>query len=178
MKMNIINKKIYNTFNMIIVKKTGYLRFKNLKFKCALGKAGIKKKNKEGDNITPSGEFKIIKIYYREDRIRKFKTQIKKIKIKKNMGWCDDPNSPNYNRLIKIPNKYKYEKLYRKDNVYDLIMAINYNMKPIIKNKGSAIFIHVAGKNFKKTAGCIALKKDDLILLASVVRKNQKIYIH
>jgi L,D-peptidoglycan transpeptidase YkuD (ErfK/YbiS/YcfS/YnhG family) len=176
--MNIIHKKIYNTFNMIIVKKTGYLRFKNLKFKCALGKAGIKKKNKEGDNITPNGEFKIIKIYYREDRIKKFKTQIKKLKIKKNMGWCDDPNSPNYNRLIKIPNKYKYEKLYRKDNVYDLIMAINYNMNPIIKKKGSAIFIHVASKNFKKTAGCIALKRDDLILLASVVRKNQKIYIH
>ena len=163
---------------MIIVKKTGYLRFKKLKFKCALGKAGIKKKSKEGDNITPSGEFKIIEIYYREDRIKKFKTQIKKIKIKKNMGWCDDPNSPNYNRLIKIPNKYKYEKLYRKDNVYDLIMAINYNMNPIIKKKGSAIFIHVASKNFKKTAGCIALKRDDLILLASVVRKNQKIYIH
>lgn len=51
------------------------------------------------------------------------------------MGWCDDPDSPNYNRLIKIPNKYKYEKLYRKDNVYDLIMAINYNMNPIIKKK-------------------------------------------
>jgi L,D-peptidoglycan transpeptidase YkuD (ErfK/YbiS/YcfS/YnhG family) len=176
--MNIIHKKIYNTFNMIIVKKTGYLRFKKLKFKCALGKAGIKKKSKEGDNITPSGAFKIIKIYYRKDRIKKFKTQINKIKIKKNMGWCDDPNSPNYNRLIKIPYKYKYEKLYRKDNVYDLIMAINYNMNPIIKKKGSAIFIHVASKNFKKTAGCIALKKNDLIFLASVIRKNQKIYIH
>lgn len=94
------------------------------------------------------------------------------------MGWCDDPDSPNYNRLIKIPNKYKYEKLYRKDNVYDLIMAINYNMNPIIKKKGSAIFIHVASKNFKKTAGCITLKRDDLIFLASILKKNQKIYIH
>lgn len=162
---------------MIIVKKTGYLRFKNLKFKCALGKAGIKKKNKEGDNITPNGEFKIIKIYYREDRIKKFKTQIKKIKIKKNMGWCDDPNSPNYNRLIKIPNKYKYEKLYRKDNVYDLIMAINYNMNPIIKNKGSAIFIHVAKNYYKKTKGCIGLKKKNLIELISLIKKNTKIKI-
>jgi L,D-peptidoglycan transpeptidase YkuD (ErfK/YbiS/YcfS/YnhG family) len=78
---------------MIIVKKSGYLKYKNIKFRCALGKGGVKKKEKEGDSITPKGTFKILNIYYRADRIKKLKLFIKKIKIKKNMGWCDDPKS-------------------------------------------------------------------------------------
>ena len=75
------------------------------------------------------------------------------------MGWCDDPDSKNYNKLIKVPTKYSYEKLFRNENIYDLIIVLNYNMNPVIKNKGSAIFIHVAKKKYNKTAGCIALKK-------------------
>ncbi len=128
--MNIIHKNIYNTLNMIIINKSGYLKYKNLKFRCALGKAGIRKKKIEGDNITPKGTFKIIKIYYRNDRIKKISSKFKLIKIKKNMGWCDDPKSKKYNQLIKLPTKYSHEKLYRKDNIYDLILVLNYNMKP------------------------------------------------
>ena len=86
-------------------------------------------------------------------------SKFKLIKITKKMGWCDDPNSKDYNQLINLPTKYKYEKLYRKDNVYDLLIVLNYNIMPTIKNKGSAIFIHIARKNYEKTAGCIALKK-------------------
>ena len=162
---------------MIIVKKTGYLKYKNLKFRCALGKAGIKKKKKEGDNITPKGEFKIIKIYYRNDKIKNITTSIKKIKIKRSTGWCDDPNSKFYNKQIKLPSKFSHEKLYRNDNLYDLILVSNYNMNPIIKNKGSAIFIHVAKKKFNKTKGCIAIEKKNLIYLLSKIEKNIEINI-
>ena len=94
------------------------------------------------------------------------------------MGWCDDPKSKKYNRLIKLPNKYKHEKLYRKDNIYDLILVLNYNTRPIIKNKGSAIFIHIAKKNYKKTAGCIALKKVHLIELLKRINKKTTITIY
>ena len=160
---------------MIIVKKTGYLKYKNFKFRCALGKGGIKKKVKEGDNITPKGIFKIIKIYYRPDKINKIITSIKKIKIKKNMGWCDDPSSSYYNKQIKLPSKYNHERLYRKDNLYDLILVLNYNTDPIIKNKGSAIFLHIAKKKYQPTKGCVALKKQDLIQLTSIIKKNTKI---
>ena len=163
---------------MIIVKKSGYLQYKNLKFRCALGKAGIKKKEKEGDNVTPKGTFKITKIYYRPDKIKNINSLVKKIKIKNNMGWCDDPSSNLYNRQIKLPNKFSHEKLYRKDNLYDLILVLNYNANPIIKNKGSAIFIHIAKKNYKKTKGCIALKKKHLIELISKIKKNTKIKIN
>ena len=163
---------------MIIVKKTGYLHYKNLTFRCALGKAGIKKKEKEGDNVTPKGIFKITSMYYRPDRIKNIITTIKKIKIKKNIGWCDDSNSHFYNQQISLPNKFGHEKLYRNDSLYDLILVLNYNVNPIIKNKGSAIFIHIAKKNYKKTKGCIALKKKHLIELISKIKKNTKIKIN
>jgi L,D-peptidoglycan transpeptidase YkuD (ErfK/YbiS/YcfS/YnhG family) len=163
---------------MIIINKSGYLKYRDLKFKCALGKSGIGRKKIEGDNITPKGIFKIVKIYYRKDRIKKISSNLKLIKTTKRMGWCDDPNSKNYNKLIRLPEKYNHEKLYRKDNLYDLVLVLNYNMKPIIKNKGSAIFIHVSHKNYKKTAGCIALKKTHLIKLISKIKKDTKVFIN
>ena len=163
---------------MIIVKKSGYLKYKNLKFRCALGKAGIKKKEKEGDNVTPKGIFKIIKMYYRSDKIKNITTDVKKIKIKKNMGWCDDSRCHHYNQQIKLPNKFSHEKLFRNDNLYDLILVLNYNINPTIKYKGSAIFIHIAKNSYKKTKGCIALKKENLIELISKIKKNTKIKIN
>ena len=162
---------------MIIINKSGYLKYQDLKFKCALGKAGIRKKKKEGDNITPKGIYKIIKIYYRDDRIKKISSKFKLIKITKKMGWCDDPKSEKYNQLIKLPNKYSHEKLYKKNNTYDLLLVLDYNMKPIVKNKGSAIFIHVAKRNYRPTAGCIALKKKDLLKLTKIIKLSTKILI-
>ena len=162
---------------MIIVKKSGYLKYKNFIFRCALGKNGIKKKIREGDNITPKGIFKITKIYYRQDKINNIKTLIKKIKIRKEMGWCDDPKSIFYNKQIKLPSKFSYERLYRKDHIYDLLAVLNYNINPVVKNKGSAIFMHIAKKNYRPTAGCIALQKNDLIKLLEIIKKNTKIKI-
>ena len=97
--------------------------------------------------------------------------------IKKNMGWCDDPTSSHYNKLIKLPFIYKHEKLFKKENIYDIILVINYNMSTVKKNKGSAIFIHVAKRNFKKTEGCIAIKKPDLIKLLKGINPNTKVKI-
>ena len=162
---------------MIIVKKSGYLNYKNFKFRCALGKNGIKKKMKEGDFITPRGKYKLIKIYYRPDRIKKINSPLKKIKIKKNMGWCDDVNSKYYNKQIKINDKISHEKLYRKDSLYDILVVLNYNLNPIIRGKGSAIFLHVAKKNYSKTQGCIALKRNELLNLVSKIKKNTQIKI-
>lgn len=163
---------------MIIINKSGYLRYKDLKFRCALGKGGIGKKNTEGDNITPKGIFKIVKIYWRKDRIEKISSKYKLIKITKNMGWCDDPRSKKYNKLIKLPTKLKHEKLHRKDNLYDLVLVTNFNMTPTLKNKGSAIFIHIANKKYSSTKGCIALSKNDLIKLITKMKKNTKLIIN
>lgn len=162
---------------MHILVKNNFLNYKNYKVKCALGKKGINYKKKEGDLITPKGRYKIKYILYRKDRIKRIQTKIKKIIIKKNMGWCDDPNSKLYNKLIKLPSTFSYEKLYKKENVYDIVLVLNYNMKPVIKHKGSAIFIHVSKSNYKKTEGCIALKKIHLLKILKDLKKNTLVKI-
>ena len=141
------------------------------KIKCSIGKRGIGTKKKEGDQITPKGKFKIKSILYRKDRVNNFRCKFVKLAIQKNMGWCDDPNSKSYNKLIRFPFKYNAEKLYRSDNTYDIILILNYNLNPIRKGKGSAIFIHVAKKKFNKTLGCIAISKKDL---KKVIKKINK----
>ena len=93
------------------------------------------------------------------------------------MGWCDDPRSKDYNKLIKIPFKYSYEKLYIKENIYDIILVLNYNMQPVKKNKGSAIFIHIAKKNFNSTKGCVAIKKNELRIILKMVNTGTKVKI-
>ncbi len=94
------------------------------------------------------------------------------------MGWCDDPISKDYNKLIRFPFKYSAEKLYRRDNIYDIILVLNYNFNPIIKNKGSAIFIHVAKRNYKLTKGCVAVRKKDLKKIVKQINKKTIIKIY
>ena len=148
------------------------------RIKCAIGKRGIGNKKREGDKITPIGKFKIKTILYRKDRISHFKSKINKLSIKNDMGWCDDPKSKKYNKLIKIPFKGSAEKLYRKDNTYDIILVLNYNINPIRKGKGSAIFIHVARKGYKSTLGCIAVNKRSLKKIIKKINKSTIVNIN
>ena len=149
-----------------------FISYNNYKAKCAVGKRGISIKKKEGDFITPKGTFKIREIFYRKDRVQNLITKIKKTVIRKNMGWCDDPKSKKYNKLIYFPFKHSAEKLYRRENIYDIILVLNFNMNPVKKNKGSAIFIHVAKKNFQPTQGCIALDKSEIIKMVKSIKIN------
>ena len=162
---------------MHIYIKNNFIYFGNYKAKCALGKRGISIKKKEGDFITPKGTFKIREIFYRKDRVQNLITRLKKTVIRKNMGWCDDPKSKKYNKLIYFPFKHSAEKLYRRENIYDIILVLNFNMNPVKKNKGSAIFIHVAKKSFQPTQGCIALDKRVLIKLLKLIKKNTLVKI-
>ena len=161
----------------IFIKNKQTLQIDEFKFKCCIGKKGSTRNKKEGDKKTPKGTFKIENLYFREDRIKKPLTLLKRIKIKKNMGWCDDINFPKkYNKLIKIEKEIRHEKLKRKDNKYDLLIPIKYNFKKPITGMGSCIFIHLT-KNYKPTAGCIALKKNDFLILLRLLNKNTKIKI-
>ena len=157
--------------------KRKYLYYLNFKIKCAIGKKGLTKNKQEGDLKTPKGIFKLKKVFYRRDRIKFFKSRIKKYYIKKNIGWCDDQNSKYYNKEIKFPFKGSAENLWRKDNIYDLIIILNYNLKPIIKNKGSAIFLHLCKKNYAPTKGCVAINKKDMMNLIINIRNNTKLII-
>jgi len=161
----------------IFVKNKHTLQLDEFKFKSCIGVKGSTISKKEGDKKTPKGTFKIENLYFREDRIKKPLTLLKCIKIKKDMGWCDDINFPEkYNKLIKIRKKISHEKLKRKDNKYDLLIPIKYNFKKPITGMGSCIFIHLT-KNYKPTAGCIALKKKDFLIMLKLIKKNSKIKI-
>jgi L,D-peptidoglycan transpeptidase YkuD (ErfK/YbiS/YcfS/YnhG family) len=157
--------------------KNKFLYFDKYKIKCAIGKRGITKKKLEGDNKTPAGVFKFRTIFFRKDRISTIKTSLQKITIKKNMGWCDDSNSKFYNKLIKFPFNFRAEKLWLNKNIYDVVIIINYNMYPIVKRKGSAIFLHIAKKNYLPTRGCIAISKKDMNLLINAIDIKTKLRI-
>ena len=161
---------------IIKLKNKDTLIIDDFKLKCCIGKGGIKKNKIEGDGTTPKGKFSLGNLYWRSDKVEKPITNLKCKKIKKNIGWCTDSKSEFYNREFKIKKYFKHEKLLRNDYKYNYLIVINYNRKNIIKNKGSAIFIHLT-KNYKPTAGCIALNKKDFLIFSKLVNKKSKILI-
>jgi len=161
----------------IFVKNKHTLKIDEFEFRCCIGKKGLSKNKKEGDKKTPKGTFEIENLYFRKDRKKKPLTALKCVQIKKDMGWCDDIRSPNrYNKLFKIVKKIKHEKLTRNDHKYDFLIPIKYNFKKPIPGKGSCIFIHLT-KDYKPTAGCIALKEKDFLIMLKVIKKKSKIKI-
>ena len=161
----------------ILVKNKHTLHIDEFKFRCCIGKNGLTKNKREGDKKTPKGTFEIERLYYRKDRLKKPISSLKQVEIKENLGWCDDIYFPKkYNKLIKTEKKIKHEKLKRKDHKYDLLIPIKYNFKKPISGLGSCIFIHLT-KDYKPTAGCIALKKNDFLIMLKLIKKNSKIKI-
>tara|TARA_B100000902_G_C26913078_1_gene717886 strand:- start:59 stop:553 length:495 start_codon:yes stop_codon:yes gene_type:complete len=163
---------------IILLKNKQTLQVDAFNFKCSIGKNGTSYNKVEGDKKTPRGIYSIGNLYYRADRLKKPFTRQKKVKIRKFHGWCDDLKSPSkYNRLIKINDKIKHEKLYRKDNKYDLLIPIKYNFNKTKIGRGSCIFLHLT-KDYKPTAGCIALKKKDFLILLKMINSKTKIKIN
>ena len=161
----------------ILVKDKHSLQIDDFKFKCCIGKNGSTINKKEGDKKTPKGIFNIENLYFRKDRKKKPLTSLNCIEIKNKMGWCNDVNFPKkYNKILKIEKKIKHEKLKRKDYKYDYLIAIKYNFERPIVGLGSCIFIHLT-KNYKPTAGCVALKEKDFLIMLKLIRKNSKIKI-
>ena len=161
----------------ITLKNKYTLKIDDFKFKCCIGKNGLKKNKIEGDKCTPKGTFKLGTLYYRKDRVKKPITSLKTKNIKRNMGWCNDSKNKLYNKEIKVSKNIKHEKLFRKDYKYDYLLIIEYNTKKIKPNKGSAIFIHLT-KNFKATAGCIALLQKDFLIMVKLINKKSTIKIN
>ena len=162
---------------MKLVVKNGFLINQDQKYKCSIGYNGLSKNKTEGDGCTPVGTFKLNKIMYRPDKINDFKSNLETEIIEKRDGWCDDINSELYNQKIIFPYELSAENLYRDDDLYDLICIIDYNLNPIIKGKGSAIFLHVASSDYSPTHGCVAIKKDELIEIAMKLNRGSLIQI-
>ena len=156
--MNLFVKKSHR-------KNIAYVYHEKKKFICYVGKNGIGLKKREGDKITPKGRYKLIKIFYKKRQLNEIRTKIPKIEIKKNFAWCTDSNNKSYNSLINKPIGCEYEDLFRADDLYDIIIVLDFNYTSPIKYKGSAIFLHCSENETKFTEGCIAMKKKDLLKL-------------
>ncbi len=149
-------------------------------FPCALGKNGISVVKREGDGKTPSGRFDLLKIYLRPEKIRPyghFGMKSRSTLINSKMGWCDDPADANYNREVKLPTGARHEKLCRDDELYDVLIVIDWNLRPRIRDAGSAIFLHIAKPGFQPTDGCVAVSKRTMSRLLPRIHRNTAILI-
>ena len=163
--------------NLILLKNNHSLLFEEFHFKCSIGKNGKTIKKIEGDKKTPKGSFKLGNLFYRNERVQRPFTKLDINQIKPEMGWCNDiKNKKYYNKLVSIKNFKKSEKLFRNDYKYNYFIPILYNIEKTVLGKGSAIFIHLT-KNYKKTAGCIALSQKDFLILVKLINKNTEIKI-
>lgn len=140
----------------------GNAEWRGKHFCCSIGKGRIAKGKVEGDSKTPAGSFPLRKIYFRPDRVPRPRTILPTTALKPLDGWCCDPQDKNYNQFIDLPSHSEHERLWRSDNLYDLIGVIGYNDNSVILGAGSAIFLHIATNNFSATQGCIALSKENL----------------
>jgi L,D-peptidoglycan transpeptidase YkuD (ErfK/YbiS/YcfS/YnhG family) len=143
----------------------------------ALGRTGIRALKREADGGTPLGRFPVRQVLYRADRIPRPRTQLPVRAIRDRDGWCDDPTDRNYNRLISLPTRRSAEGLKREDHLYDLVLVLGYNDRPRVRNKGSAIFVHLARPGYAPTAGCIALSRHDLKMLLSQLRADSMVVV-
>jgi L,D-peptidoglycan transpeptidase YkuD (ErfK/YbiS/YcfS/YnhG family) len=155
----------------------GYLNFGPFRVPCALGRGGVKVLKREGDGATPRGRFPLRAVYYKSRVGMTPGTILQRRALRRNAGWCDSPSDRNYNRPVTLPYQQSAEHLWREDGIYDVIVVLGYNDVPRSKNRGSAIFMHLARSGFPPTEGCVALRPADLKRLLRVVPRRAEIVI-
>jgi L,D-peptidoglycan transpeptidase YkuD (ErfK/YbiS/YcfS/YnhG family) len=140
-----------------------------LRLPCALGRAGIGTAKREGDGKTPRGRFRLGQLHYRGDRGPRPRTELPAKAITPQDGWCDDPRDRRYNRPVTWPYPASAEAMWRDDHLYDFVVEISWNVRPRIRGRGSAIFLHLARADFAPTAGCIAVRPKDMRRLLALL---------
>jgi L,D-peptidoglycan transpeptidase YkuD (ErfK/YbiS/YcfS/YnhG family) len=145
-----------------IVTSTGLFSCANETFRAAIGRGGVRADKKEGDGATPLAPLRLIQVLYRPDRESPPVTQAPLRTLSPTDGWCDDPALPVYNQMVHLPIDGSAERLWRDDNLYDIIGVLDWNLSPVVPARGSAIFLHIARADYAPTDGCIALAPNDL----------------
>jgi L,D-peptidoglycan transpeptidase YkuD (ErfK/YbiS/YcfS/YnhG family) len=146
-----------------IVHPDGRLTWRDQTLRCALGAAGVRTEKAEGDGATPAGLLPLRRVFYRADRVSPPRCLLPVEPIAQTDGWCDDPLDRDYNRLVHLPHDAHHEDLWHRDAVYDVIAVLGWNDRPVVKGRGSAIFLHVARPDYGPTEGCVALALSDLL---------------
>lgn len=141
----------------------GLLRFQGGIYRCAIGKGGRRADKREGDGATPIGVLPLRRVLYRADRLAPPRSVVPVAPIAPDDGWCDDAAHTDYNTQIRLPHPARHEELWRADAIYDVIGVLGWNDAPVLRGRGSAIFLHLARPDFSPTEGCIALEQRDLL---------------
>jgi L,D-peptidoglycan transpeptidase YkuD (ErfK/YbiS/YcfS/YnhG family) len=144
----------------------------------ALGRSGIKADKREGDGGTPAGRFRPVRLWWRADRLPRPQTLLPLRRIQPDDAWCEDAADRRYNQAFRRSATDPGDRLRRKDGLYDLIIEIDHNTRPRVAGRGSAVFIHVARKEYAPTAGCVALSRKDLLRLVATLSRKTRIVIH
>lgn len=158
----------------------GLASFEKAVYRCALGQTGIGPchRKKEGDGKTPAGLYFPKRLFYREDRIESVTSPLPLQTIRAEDGWCDDPASRDYNRLVRLPSHSSHEKMCREDHLYDLVLIISHNDAPVRAGLGSAVFFHIAQSGLVPTRGCVAFRKSDFLDILKTLTPDTLIRIH
>src|SRR5215470_16234653 len=147
------------------------------RWRCTLGAGGIREDKVEGDAATPAGSFPLRRILFRNDRLVLPKVRLPARPISEHDGWCDDPRSSTYNRLVRIPNEWSHERMWREDGLYDLLVVVGYNDDPPEGEWGSAIFLHIARDDLSPTHGCVAFAREDLLELVTLIGPDTRLRV-
>jgi L,D-peptidoglycan transpeptidase YkuD (ErfK/YbiS/YcfS/YnhG family) len=153
------------------------LRFNGLALPVALGRAGIKANKREGDGASPRGRFRLVRLWWRADRLPRPQVRLPMRPIRRDDAWCEDPASRRYNRPFKLSPASAGDRLWRDDHLYDLLIELDHNTRPRIAGRGSAVFIHIARPNLAPTAGCIGLEANALERMLPRLRRDGTIEI-
>jgi L,D-peptidoglycan transpeptidase YkuD (ErfK/YbiS/YcfS/YnhG family) len=153
----------------IVFSALGRITWPQGEARCAIGRTGATPASakREGDGATPLGRWPMRRLYWRADRLDAPATRLPRTAIEADMGWCDDPASPDYNRLVRLPYPFRCETMWRGDGLYDVVVELGYNDDPVIPGRGSAIFLHVAQDDFSPTEGCVAAGLETLLAIVA-----------
>jgi L,D-peptidoglycan transpeptidase YkuD (ErfK/YbiS/YcfS/YnhG family) len=159
-------------------RRQGWLSAGGRYTRVALGRSGIKANKREGDGATPAGRYRLVRLWWRADRIPRPRTLLPVRRVRALDGWCEDPSDRRYNRAITIPPGQPGDRLWRSDALYDLVIEIDHNQRPRVSGRGSAVFVHGARADLSPTAGCISLPINDLRRLVACLGPKTMLTIH
>jgi L,D-peptidoglycan transpeptidase YkuD (ErfK/YbiS/YcfS/YnhG family) len=159
-------------------RRRGLIFAGGLVWPCALGRGGVIARKREGDGGSPRAALRVLRGFYRPDRLRRPVSPLPFAPLHPTDGWCDDPRHPRYNRPVRLPFSAGHERMWRDDHLYDVVVVLDWNMRPAIRGCGSAIFLHLARPGFAPTEGCVAVAPSTMRHLLRRLKPGSRLLIH
>lgn len=173
-------RKIVSTLHVRAISpqaRRGVLQAGHVQVACCLGRGGRSLLKREGDGASPAGLWRLGTAFYRPDRWRRPATLLPAAAMGHRFGWCDAPGDRNYNRPVTLPYAASHEAMWRDDCLYDVVVTLDHNARPRIRNRGSAVFLHLANPQRGPTAGCVAIAARDMRIILALCGPRTRLAI-